>query len=502
MKTYLIPIENHDDYISINDKIVWAKSPRVLLVWPDKGRVRLYLSDLILILRQAERVGSQVAIVSDDPAIRDLCSQVNLSVFSSIPAAQKRAWRRPKKTRRFMARSLKAPTRETLASLKEIQQKNAWKLPTGIRIIVFFSGIFAVLALAGVFIPAAEITLTPKTIPQTVTISVWSNPNVQSVNLSGAVPIKTVPIVTEGSLIKRSSGVERIPTQFATGTVIFRNLTNQRLEIPTGTVVRTITADVVCFKTTKTIVLDAGIDVERTVPVIALNPGVAGNVKADEIQAVEGDIGGNVVVNNPAGISGGVDTKTTAPSVADYENARQELLHQLKIKVTEEFSQQGDSDVFLRLDELIHLDEILVEKHNPEIGMPADQFQLTLEVRYLVSYLSIKDVQNLAAQTLQTNLAPGYQLLSGTFRVLPQGTPEIVPESREVRVKVRASQDAMRTISETDILALVVGKSVTVARSNLASRFEEVQLSIQPSFVNRLPWLAFRIKVVIDGLEL
>ncbi len=27
MKTHIIPIENHDDYISINDKIIWAKSP-------------------------------------------------------------------------------------------------------------------------------------------------------------------------------------------------------------------------------------------------------------------------------------------------------------------------------------------------------------------------------------------------------------------------------------------------------------------------------------------
>ncbi len=352
MKTHVISVENHDDYISINDKIIWAKSPRILLVWPDDGRVRILLSDLILMIRKAESIGSQIAVVCDEFDIVDLCKQVNVSVFSSIPEAQKHAWRRPKKTRRLMSRALAADEKVKLNQRDSIKQTDRRPLPYGVRIFIFLIGLMAVCGLIALFIPSAEINLTPKTIPQQVTISIWSNPNVQSVNLSGSVPVKKVPILVEGSIIKKSTGVERIPTQFATGTATFRNLTNRRIEIPSGTVVRTIGDDLVRFMTTKTIYLEAGIDTISSVTITAIKAGVEGNVQADQIQAVEGEIGGNVVVHNPNALSGGVDTKVTAPSSLDVKNAKNELLDLLIKEVMDEFLKQSNPDVFFLIEEL------------------------------------------------------------------------------------------------------------------------------------------------------
>ncbi|MAT41036.1 MAG: hypothetical protein CL609_01755 [Anaerolineaceae bacterium] len=498
MKTHVISVENHDDYISINDKIIWAKSPRILLVWPDHGRVRMLMSDLILIIRKAESVGSQIAVVCDESDIVDLCKQVNVSVFSSIPEAQKHAWRRPKKTRRLIRRSLASGNDTRLTELEKLKQKDIWLLPNWLRIFVFLLSLISVFSLIALFIPSAEIILEPKTIPQQINISIWANPNVQTVNLSGAVPIKKIPIVVQGSIIQKSTGVERVPTQFATGIVEFRNLTNRKIEIPTGTVVRTIGDELVRFVTTKASSLEAGIDTKISVPVTAINAGADGNVQANQIQAIEGEIGGNVVVNNPTALSGGVETKVTAPSTLDYEQARIKLLDQLNNEVKDEFLQEDQSDLFLLLDELTKLDEVLIEKLNPEVGIPSDQFELTMEVRYLVSYLSLTDIRSISTQSLITNLDSGFSLLPETLIIQQEGTPQINSNTEEVQVDITVYQQAIQVIPENEILDQITGQSIDSAAENLAKKFESVTINIQPGFVKRLPLLAFRIKVGID----
>ncbi len=449
-------------------------------------------------IRKAESVGSQIAVVCDEFEIVELCKQANVSVFSSIPEAQKYAWRRPKKTRRLMGRSLLTTEQGRTKELKKIKQDELRKLPDEIRVIIFIIALIAVFAMIALFVPSAEINLEPKTVPQQVKITIWSNPNVQSINLSGAVPMKKIPIVLEGSLIKKSTGVERIPTQFASGMVDFRNLTTRRIEIPAGTVVRTIGDDPERFKTTKPITLEAGIDTISSVTVTAINAGVDGNVNADQIQAVEGEIGGNVVVINPTALSGGVDTKVTAPSVEDVQNAKNELLDLLIKDVKSEFLKQGKSDVFFLIEELITLDEVLIEKINPEIGIPSDQFQLTMEVRFMVSYLSSNDIKSIASQTLSTNLESGYRMLPETLIVQPIGDPEINLAAEEIRLNVIADDQAMLTVSKNDILVLVTGKNITMAYSNLAEIFDSVEINIQPGFLKKMPLLAFRIKVNIN----
>jgi hypothetical protein len=310
--------------------------------------------------------------------------------------------------------------------------------------------------------------------------------------------MKKIPIVVEGSVIEKSTGVERVPTQFATGMVEFRNLTNRRIEIPTGTVVRTLGDELVRFVTTKTLSLEAGIDTKISVPVTAINAGVGGNVKANQIQAIEGEIGGNVVVNNPIALSGGVDTKVTAPSAQDYEKARTKLLDILTNQVNDEFLQEEQSDVFLLMDELTRLDEVLIEKLNPEVGIPSDQFQLTMEVRYLVSYISLTDIKSISTQTLLTNLDSGYSLLPETLIIQQNGIPELNSNTEEVQVNITVDQQAIQTISENEILTQVTGQTIDSATENLAKKFDSIEINVQPGFVKRLPFLAFRIKVGIN----
>jgi len=51
VKTQIIQLEEHDDTISVKDKMDWSQTPRVLLVWPERGKVFRNRIDLVLLDR-------------------------------------------------------------------------------------------------------------------------------------------------------------------------------------------------------------------------------------------------------------------------------------------------------------------------------------------------------------------------------------------------------------------------------------------------------------------
>ena len=112
MKTHVIQLDSTDDYISIRDKIGWVKAPRILIVWPDSGRIKLLELEIQLISIKADNLGAQLAFVCDDPLVMQICSSLGIQVFTSIPEAQRRPWRRPKKLRRMLNSGQRKKTKQ------------------------------------------------------------------------------------------------------------------------------------------------------------------------------------------------------------------------------------------------------------------------------------------------------------------------------------------------------------------------------------------------------
>ena len=84
MKTYIIQLESHDDVTSICDKMGWAKAGRILLVWPERGRVVTRRLDLTLIQRLCSALGAQLALVTRDPQVRFHARQLLIPVFWNL----------------------------------------------------------------------------------------------------------------------------------------------------------------------------------------------------------------------------------------------------------------------------------------------------------------------------------------------------------------------------------------------------------------------------------
>ena len=92
MKTQLIPLESHDDLISIRDRMSWAKTPRILLVWPKSERIPLRPLDLKVLQRHAASLGAQLGLVTRHRNIRREAQAHGIPVFISTGQAQRNAW--------------------------------------------------------------------------------------------------------------------------------------------------------------------------------------------------------------------------------------------------------------------------------------------------------------------------------------------------------------------------------------------------------------------------
>src|SRR3972149_811331 len=89
MKTQIITLESHDDLISVRDRLSWAKTPRVLLVWPRYEQVTLRALDLKVLQRHADSLGAQLGLVTRRVPVQREAEALGIPVFESTTAAQK-----------------------------------------------------------------------------------------------------------------------------------------------------------------------------------------------------------------------------------------------------------------------------------------------------------------------------------------------------------------------------------------------------------------------------
>src|SRR5512141_757137 len=192
MKTQIIPLEAHDDFISVRDRMSWAKSPRILLVWPKYEKIALRAADLRILQQHASTLGAQMGIVTRRGDVRRDAERFGIPVFRSAKAAQRQTW--------SLRQPLIPPERKSRRQRAELEAMKAaagggeapWRSGPLARIGFFSIGVLAVLALAAVFVPQAQITVIPVSQQQSIILPVTASGSITGVSLAGNVPAHQV----------------------------------------------------------------------------------------------------------------------------------------------------------------------------------------------------------------------------------------------------------------------------------------------------------------------
>jgi hypothetical protein len=459
MKTHIIQLEQYDDIVSARDKMSWAKGERILLVWPERGRVLYRRLDLALLERQSAAQGAQLALVSQDPDVRYYAPRLGIPVFKSLRKAQRAVWRLPRRFRGAVKPSdhllltaerlgkanqevedqpaegqpadhppAQAGPAEGQTALKrralpERPKREVNRLQPARQLAFFALGVLALLAIATILVPRARLSLMPRTLVQEVILDVQAGPEITQVDLAGAVPAHWVEVAVEGLDMTPTHGTLRIPDRPAQGEVLFTNLTDQPVSIPQGTVVLSPGGGGQRFSVTRRGQLPAGPGETVLLPVRALAPGSQGNLPEGSLVAIEGMLGTQVSATNPQATYAGSDRQEPSASVDD-RRLLAERLHSSLEKTAQQELQDRLAPGDLLLLPTLELVETLEESFRPGEGQPADQLTLKLRLKYRAQAVLADDVEKLARSVFDANLPRGFAPVEGSLRVESLGALE------------------------------------------------------------------------------
>ena len=491
MKTQIITLESHDDLISVRDRLSWAKTPRILLVWPKYEKVTLRQVDLKVLQRHASSLGAQLGLVTRARRVREDAEALRIPVFESTGQAQRVAWpRAPRKRLPRHVRKKNLREKREQVSVKE----EAWRTHPAVRVGAFAVGVLAVLVLVALFIPRAQVRLIPVSKMQSVALPVIASPLVDSVFITGTIPAREKRVVVEGKQIVIVTGAGVIPQSKAKGLVEFRNLTQQAVTIPAGTVVQ---SETVRFVTTEDGVVDAGVGKKIELSIEAVDGGIAGNIDAETINAIEGRLGLSLSVTNLEPITGGRELPSVQASDKDRVRAKELLMKVLDEDAREKIMDGIESGDML-FERTMTVSQILSEEYDLPPGAAGTRLTLTMQVEYSVQYASASDLTELATLAMNASLPPGFFPASDALTMKSAATP-VVGKDGFARWSMRVERRIVQQVNPVQVTQLIQGRSLKFAQSLLDENLPLANspvITLSPSWWQWIPIVPFRIEVV------
>jgi hypothetical protein len=504
MKTDILQLESYDDVVSARDKMGWARSGRILLVWPAHGRIMTRRLDLVLLQRTAADLGAQLALVTRDLRVRMYARELSIPVYWSVTKAQEAKWK-GRHPRLATWESLEAASREQGDGRpgKGLGSTPPPRAPTlsspAVRFAFFTLGVLALLAIAAVLVPQAELHLTPRTQPQQAQIEVTASSEEKTVKLSGQLPASRVTVVVEGRDVMTSTGYLDLPDTPASGEVEFRNLTDQAIMIPSGSMVMTLDTQpgqhAVQFATTEPGMLRPGVGVSLTIPVQAIAPGRQGNLAAGELRAVGGLLGTMVEVQNHRPMQGGSNRQQLGPTEVDRWRLLNRLTESLRVTAADELRASLPPGDFLSTPSL-ELKRTLEQAFDPAENSPADNLTLHLRLEFSGLVVRSTTLHDLAQGVLDASVPAGFTPLQDTL--VYENLSQPVQEGGEMKWTMSMKRMMLANFPESQAVEAVVGLPPAQARQRLSALLplaKPPEITLSPSWWPYLPILPFRITV-------
>ena len=364
------------------------------------------------------------------------------------------------------------------------------------------------LAVAGyVFLPSAEIKLTPKEEPiPPISLTVRADPDATATDVdAGVVPADRLDVPVEVSNTFQTQG-RRVEEATAKGAVTFRNLDfTESNTIAAGSTVSTQGG--VKFRTDRAVTVPKAqlinlqvIPAEADVSVTAVTPGESGNVEPNTITVIPAaEDPTTLSVRNKAATSGG--THEEFPQVSEAEVTA--ALEQLNAQLADTFTAAVADGAGAPANTTLYPGTAVLGQSTPTVdpatlvGKEVASFDLGLGATGTVIAVDDTPLESIAESRIEANVGAGYRLVDDSIRI-DAGDGTVT--NGQVTFPVTASASRVRILEPAELLALVRGKSLDDAAAALAP-FGEVDIVPWPDWVSSIPTMDGRVTLVIVGQD-
>ncbi|MDA8237471.1 MAG: hypothetical protein M0T75_06255 [Chloroflexi bacterium] len=361
-------------------------------------------------------------------------------------------------------------------------------------------------AVGYVLLPAATITLRLVSHPVgPIVFTGIADPAATAVDAAtAAIPATRLPLALSVTGTFPATG-KRVVATPASGQVRWTNCDPTRAyTIPQGTLARTGAG--IAFRTAEAVFLPVAIIAppritcqSRTVDVAAVKDGPAGNVAAGAITVVPGEYNDVVIkVTNPAATSGG--SREEFPQVAEEDVVA--AVAQLTGELDAQLATAAASPPAVPPGGIVYPqtarrgDPVPSATAADLVGTEAATFDLTLTAAGTVVAVDPAPLEALGAERVAAKVPDGMALLGGSTSVT---VGDGIVAGETVRYPVEARAEAVRSLTEDAVRALVKGRTAAEARAALAE-YGAADVALWPDWVATVTSLDARLVVVIEDV--
>lgn len=514
----VIHLDRTDDIDTLLTRLEWVEGRHALIVVPGVSDMLANLVSLRLLKRKARSLNLDILLVARDGQTQVYAREVGLRVYAFLQTGKFALWRlqrrhgsargviardgvpgraepRPAKKRRRKARKVRLPGDRF--RLRTLPSRGKFLSQAAMALILLALGTglsYAVVLL----VPQATITVVPAIKRVSEATQVYADLDARRVDYaSKTIPARTVILRVEGSAQIATVSTEDAPNSRATGKVVFVNRTPQEIDIPPGTVVRTSTGTNIRFTTVQTTTLGSGVGAKAEAEIVAVAPGLSGNVGAFAITAVEGSQSLQLSVVNERPTSGGDVRQVRIVTYADKDRLKRLLLQQLRqeayVRITgeldpQEFAPQETLQVF-----------VVSEIYDKYVDELADTLGLKMEVSANAIVIAGQDANALALDALQTAVSSDYYVIAQGL-TFERGSVTQIDENRRVTFSMEAAGTAVARIDTRGLREVLKGQPIPKAEAIVSERLplrESPVVEVRPDWFGLLPQLPFRITILV-----
>ncbi len=504
------------------------RGKQVALLLPEGWTELDNVARLRLLQRQAVIQQVEFALITGDRPTRSAAKKIGIPVFRDVDAAASKRWhmdtllppvdldhperglpdpppwrrteaeRQPDAVRRIARPTLYQARQERIRKeLRYRQPAPVWLRWAGNLLlgglIVLVLGAFSYYVL-----PAATITLTPGRLPLNTELNMQAvvgldAPDAQARQL----PARSIKadLVETGAI--PTTGSQQKATDRAAGEVVFSNLGNSPVTIPTGTSVSTSAGTPVEFRTTRDALLESGVGTRVTVPIEAVEPGTIGNVRANTINTVNGSLRFRARVSNPGGTFGGGSALTPVVTQADRDNLAALLLDQAEQKAVAALEAELEPGEWLPPESVqTFVVASSFDQYNDE-----ESLNLNGTMRVLAQGLAVSEsaASDIILTAVEQQVPSNARLVADSLAVSRLPGAEFLTNSVSFTMSVAA--DYTTPIDPGEVREAVMGLMPDEAATVLKERWlleGEPDIYLDPAWKGSLPNLSSRIQVRVD----
>lgn len=490
MKTHIIRCESFDNLVSLLDRLKWVKTGRVLLVLPVKNPPSLTRLDLVILARNARTLNCELGVVTGVSSIKRAAQQAGLTVFANTVEART-------DDRKTNQPQSQLPLRHpVIAQQRVVKRSQTIILPDWLRWLTFGLAVVAVIALLAAFLPAARVELNLPRTNQTASLVMPASLEISKPDLIAGIPLYRVSADVNGMIDQQTTGSVQVADQPAKGMVLFTNLTDKDMNIPVGSITRAVQPMSLRFNVTQAGSLLPGPGTTVSLPVVEMDHhGVAGNLPAGTILAMDGPLGYDIAVTNPQPLSGGTMENSPAVAQADLQAAAIQMEKVLVQRFEEQVRSIIPEDGVLIVNSIV-TDKILSKSELPAENKPDRLISLEQQAELSGLYYLGADLKQWTAMAMDTSLAPGQAALSDTLQVETKTIS--FNAGGTTLVNIEADRQTIPVVDPPDTAIVLRGMKPEPALKLIGSQLfpgSQPVITLFPTWWKWLPIIPMRITV-------